>query len=566
MAAVTGSFTAVGVGALAINVSAGEQTFSISGTFVGTVQLERAANPSLLSWERAFGPVSAAASGTLIVDATGTYRWNCTAYTSGSIVHSITPTVALRPGANTRGARSLAYGPGALGEASHPSHADKTAFGANAGALDAGAVDGQNTWIGSGAGQKLAASGYMTAVGFQAGGDRTVDIGGTYVGWQAGFGTGAAGETGGNSTGVGSTSLQNNVGSNNTAVGSQAGRLITTGSSNTFLGSSAGKSPTTTSANNVAVGAFAMELVATPVSNNVAIGFMSLKGVAGSTFTNTTAVGPSTATGLISGDGGVYVGVLAGRNITVGANTFVGGYAGQNINSASGLGIDNVIVGRAVQNANNTSNATGLTVVGQFAGNDINGASHYNTLFGYGAGSKITTGTNNLVLGPNVGSTTLTTGINNILIGVDAFTDVGASGYSNTMMLKGAGAVAVPVLVSFGTNTAFPNTSFGGTQGSVVATHSAFAGGGQTSATLLTTSLNHITVCATALDSVKLPTSSVGMIIRVVNDTANTVQVFGSGTTTINNVATAVGVPLAAGKAANFYAVTAAKWFGGALA
>ena len=89
----------------------------------------------------------------------------------------------------------------------------------------------------------------------------------------------------------------------------------------------------------------------------------------------------------------------------------------------------------------------------------------------------------------------------------------------------------------------------------------AYAGGGQTNATLLTAQFNKVTVVGTAADSVKLPQISavpntlgaVGSSVIVRNaDSADSLQVFGSGTDTINDVATGTGVAVAAGKTAIF--------------
>src|ERR1700694_3685037 len=63
----------------------------------------------------------------------------------------------------------------------------------------------------------------------------------------------------------------------------------------------------------------------------------------------------------------------------------------------------------------------------------------------------------------------------------------------------------------------------------------AFAGGGQASATLMNFEFNRVTVSAATVppyDSVALPPSLVGYGIIVVNATANTIQVFGSGADT----------------------------------
>lgn len=93
----------------------------------------------------------------------------------------------------------------------------------------------------------------------------------------------------------------------------------------------------------------------------------------------------------------------------------------------------------------------------------------------------------------------------------------------------------------------------------------AAAGGGQTNATQLTGVMANVTVVATAADSVKLPLGQAGMIYFLANsDAADSMQVFGAGTDTINGVATATGVAQAAASKAVYFCITsapAAKWF-----
>lgn len=89
----------------------------------------------------------------------------------------------------------------------------------------------------------------------------------------------------------------------------------------------------------------------------------------------------------------------------------------------------------------------------------------------------------------------------------------------------------------------------------------AFAGGGQASATLISTPLAEVATVATAADSVKLPASVPGTVVVLVNSSANSMQVFGSGTDTINAVATGTGVAQAGGKTAAYYCTAAGKWF-----
>jgi len=93
----------------------------------------------------------------------------------------------------------------------------------------------------------------------------------------------------------------------------------------------------------------------------------------------------------------------------------------------------------------------------------------------------------------------------------------------------------------------------------------AAAGGTQAAALLLAAAMNNVSVVATAADSVKLPLSTGGQFILVTNsDSTDSMQVFGSGTDTINGVATATGVAQAAGKSALYYSTKAAPagtWF-----
>lgn len=92
----------------------------------------------------------------------------------------------------------------------------------------------------------------------------------------------------------------------------------------------------------------------------------------------------------------------------------------------------------------------------------------------------------------------------------------------------------------------------------------ATASGTQTTALALTAAANSVDTVATAADSVKLPLAVAGLSVFVVNTAANSMQVFGSGTDTINAVATATGVAQAGGKSALYVCTASApagKWF-----
>ena len=90
----------------------------------------------------------------------------------------------------------------------------------------------------------------------------------------------------------------------------------------------------------------------------------------------------------------------------------------------------------------------------------------------------------------------------------------------------------------------------------------ATAGGGQTNAYQLSKSLNRVTTVATAADSVKLPsTRGGGKILAITNSGANSLQVFGRATATINGVAAGTGVAQAAGITALYICPAPGIWF-----
>lgn len=85
------SFTAVGVGAQLFVRDKDQYSYSVSGTFVGTVVLERTLDGGQ-TWQTVL-TATGSASGTLLNETrngnAAAYRFQCTAYTSGTIVTSI---------------------------------------------------------------------------------------------------------------------------------------------------------------------------------------------------------------------------------------------------------------------------------------------------------------------------------------------------------------------------------------------------------------------------------------------------------------------------------------------
>jgi hypothetical protein len=89
----------------------------------------------------------------------------------------------------------------------------------------------------------------------------------------------------------------------------------------------------------------------------------------------------------------------------------------------------------------------------------------------------------------------------------------------------------------------------------------ALAGGGQVGATQLSTELSRITTVATAGDSVMLPPALPGLTLVVTNHGANAMQVYGTGTDTINDNAAASGVSQMAGSEVIYVCYGPGRWY-----
>jgi mRNA degradation ribonuclease J1/J2 len=127
--------------------------------------------------------------------------------------------------------------------------------------------------------------------------------------------------------------------------------------------------------------------------------------------------------------------------------------------------------------------------------------------------------------------------------------------------------VAVTTLTASGRVTAAGFTNTGTSVVAAATGITAAAGGTQAAATQLASTINRVDTVATAADSVKLPLAVAGAVVYLTNNTATSMQVFGSGTDTINigagDVATATGVAQAANKSAIYFCTSAApagKW------
>lgn len=94
------------------------------------------------------------------------------------------------------------------------------------------------------------------------------------------------------------------------------------------------------------------------------------------------------------------------------------------------------------------------------------------------------------------------------------------------------------------------------------ATITAHAGGTQAAATPVRSACTLIAVCATAGDSVVLPPAMGGQIMWLTNAGAASAQIFAApGADTINGVANATGIALAASKSTTLMSPLAGAWF-----
>lgn len=130
------------------------------------------------------------------------------------------------------------------------------------------------------------------------------------------------------------------------------------------------------------------------------------------------------------------------------------------------------------------------------------------------------------------------------------------TGTNKAAILGTSGALTLPGLL-----TATLGALFGAanTYASVTSI-TAFATGGQASATALTGETNEITVCATAGDSVKLPVAALGKRVTVINSASLAADVFGQTGAAIDGGSANAAVRLAPGMRVTYEGLSATAW------
>jgi len=169
------------------------------------------------------------------------------------------------------------------------------------------------------------------------------------------------------------------------------GQALSASPYTTSLGASTLVNNTGTSNTAIGNGALAAN---TTASNNTAVGYQALYSYNRTADTNAyvTALGWKAGYSATTGQYSVYVGAQAGTNTTTGElNVFVG----LNSGLSNTTGSYNVVLGTQALNTNTTG--TNNTALGHTA--LFNATGSYNTAVGNGAGGSITSGTKNTILG-----------------------------------------------------------------------------------------------------------------------------------------------------------------------
>ena len=245
-----------------------------------------------------------------------------------------------------------------------------------------------------------------------------------------------------NNTAIGSDSLKNvTTGSSNVAIGEAALDALTTGGSNVAIGRNAGGAMGVAENANILIGFAAggaldegtngsiddniaigldalvggdLNTASTAVNRNIAIGTNAMNSTGTNAQTGTIAIGYDALTALTSGAGNTAVGYQALDATTTGNYNTVVGYqaatalpAGANTNTA---------IGYQSLTAGNNASTDHNTCVG-YASGDVITSGHSNTIIGSGADPGGATNTNETVIGYDAegqGSNTVTLGDTNV--------------------------------------------------------------------------------------------------------------------------------------------------------
>ena len=310
-----------------------------------------------------------------------------------------------------------------------------------------------NTTYGKRAGKSIQSGGnYNAFVGRYAGEAVTTGDANTVLGTNAHY----ANVTGSNNTAIGYISqfgASSQSFSNNTSVGAESLRNVTTGNENTGLGAYALTS-NTSAGGNTAVGIYASRQNQTG-TGNTAVGSQALMGSHGNSHSNNTAVGKDALRGVTTGGNNTAMGFGAGDALTTGHAQVAIGY---NALSTEDAGLGSVAVGyQALQNQN-VDGDSGNVAVGSNSGNAVTTGTN-NSLLGFRSGALITTGVDNTAIGKSAMSNMIA-GAYNIAIGSNALADYKGDDGNNAGSKNIAIGVSAMEAFQGGTGDVHANTRF----------------------------------------------------------------------------------------------------------
>jgi hypothetical protein len=153
-----------------------------------------------------------------------------------------------------------------------------------------------------------------------------------------------------------------------------------------------------------------------------------------------------------------------------------------------------------------------------------------------------------------------TGGMNNLAAVGSAPNANGASYSAQTLTLQPADASFPGVMTAIAQSFAGVKTFINHILRASNASITAFAGGGQGSATPLTKDINRVTTVATNGDSVLLPVGVAGMEVVIFNDGASSLDVFPSTGETINALAADTAYDISASASARFICIAVGVW------
>lgn len=266
----------------------------------------------------------------------------------------------------------------------------------------------------------------------------------TILGLDAGGNNATTSAVADNTTAVGFWALKSNVGSNNSAFGSNALLSNTTGSSNIAFGSSALFSNTTGN-NDAAFGLSALQGNTSGV-RNTAFGSNSLQGT--TIGSNNVGIGQRTGISNTTGNGNTYIGAFADTGV-VGLSTSTAIGAGASVNASNSLTLGGITNSAVLVGIGTTSPFARLSI----HANTDDGVSD-NTLFAIGSSTASVTSTLFSVSNTGLASTT------NLIVsgaggtpGCATFSAIGQISNTGTACGSGSGSTFPFTAQSYGNST-----------------------------------------------------------------------------------------------------------------